>query len=280
MNPPEVQKWEISKLKRHPRQEEIFGDLPDAELRALADDMRRRGQQQPIEIRPSGEVICGHQRVRAARLLGWTTIDAIVRHDLDEKGDHAVEAHFLSDNLHRRQLSPLGRARCIKRLMEIESGSRTGSLGWKKREELKASIAKQLNLSPRSVSRYLLITAAPAAVQRAFDGNQITLIAAGRVALLPKSVQQEIARRISAGEPARKVVAEYLTRPGHHGKVPDAVERFMRALQPGLADLYGRLEEVRPAHVSEHLITLKKAETVIRAFILKAEGDNPDRVAA
>ena len=116
-----VVKWKISRLKKHPKQDEMFGDISEEERRALADDMERNGQRQPVEIRPDGTIIAGHQRVLAATLLGWTEIDVIVRFDLEEKGDAAVEAHFLGDNLYRRQLSPLNRARCIRRLMEIES---------------------------------------------------------------------------------------------------------------------------------------------------------------
>jgi ParB/RepB/Spo0J family partition protein len=268
MNPPETRKWKLSKLKKHPRQDEFFGDLPDAELRALATDMQRHGLRQPIEIRPSGEIITGHQRVLAAELLNWTEIDAIVRRDLDDKGDAAVEAHFLADNLHRRQLSPLGRARCRKRLMEIESGSRNGVLDWRQKEKLKATIGAQLRLSPRSLSRYLLVLKAPPAVQHAFDRNGITLIAAGKVARLPRSTQREISQRIEAGESAKKVVGGYLGKTNsRHRKVGDATACFLGALQRGLADLNGRLEKVGPAHVAAHLHTLRQARTVIKHLI-------------
>jgi hypothetical protein len=188
-----VVKWKISKLKKHPKQDEMFGDLPYEEHRALADDMKRKGQRHPVEIRPDGTIIAGHQRVLAALLLGWTEIDGVIRYDFEEIADAAVEKEFIDDNLIRRQLSALARARCIKRLMEIESG-RAGGLDWKGKEELKSKIGKQHHLSSRSVSRYDLALDAPPAVQQAFDRNEITLINAGKVALLPKSEQQEIVR--------------------------------------------------------------------------------------
>src|SRR4051812_6738101 len=75
-------KWRLSRLQEHPRQAELFGNLPDEELRALAEDMRRHGQRQPVEALPDGTLLAGHQRLRAARLLGWDKIEVRVRHDL------------------------------------------------------------------------------------------------------------------------------------------------------------------------------------------------------
>jgi ParB-like chromosome segregation protein Spo0J len=104
-------KWNLKMLHEHLRQAAMFGDLPEEEIRALAEDMARNGQRQPVEIRPDGTIIAGHQRVLAAKLLGWTEIDVIVRYDLEEQGDAAVEAYFVGDNLFRRQLSPLATSR-------------------------------------------------------------------------------------------------------------------------------------------------------------------------
>src|SRR5262249_60344055 len=84
MEKSKVQKWKISRLKKHPLQETMFGDLPDAELRALAEDMRVNKQKDPVEILPDGTVLAGHQRIRAARLLGWPEGDGIIRQDRAE----------------------------------------------------------------------------------------------------------------------------------------------------------------------------------------------------
>src|SRR4051812_27969140 len=106
-----VTKWKIAKLQDHPRQAEMFGDVDDGELKALAENMEKRGQRDPVEVTPNGTVIAGHQRVRAAKLLGWNEIDVVVRHDLAAEGDSAVEELFLEDNFFRRHLSPLTRAK-------------------------------------------------------------------------------------------------------------------------------------------------------------------------
>src|SRR5262249_89621 len=150
----EAQKWKLSRLKDHPQQATMFGHLSDEELQALADDMREIGQQDPIEILPCGTILTGHQRARAARLLGCTEVGVIVRGDLDMGGAAAQECHFINDNLIRRHLSPLARARSIRRLLEIEVGERPGGLDGSRKERLKEELARRLHLSLRSVNRY------------------------------------------------------------------------------------------------------------------------------
>ena len=107
----------IGSLRPHPKQA-IFPDLSPDELRRLAE--HEAGLDEPVEILPNGTIISGHQRVEAAKLLGWKEIRCWVRHDLAEQGDDAVEHRLIEANFHRRQLGPLDKARCYRRLMELE----------------------------------------------------------------------------------------------------------------------------------------------------------------
>ena len=59
-------KWKISKLKEHPKQTALFGNVSDAELAALVADIKANGLHDPVEILPDGVIVAGHQRVRAA----------------------------------------------------------------------------------------------------------------------------------------------------------------------------------------------------------------------
>src|SRR3954453_15267104 len=103
-------RWKLSRLRVHPRQAAMFGDVSDEELKALAEDMRKDGQRDPVEALPDGTILAGHQRVKAAKVLGWKEVDVVVRHDLAADGA-AAEAHLINSNLVRRHLSPLSRAR-------------------------------------------------------------------------------------------------------------------------------------------------------------------------
>ena len=90
-----VQHWDITKLKRHPKQAEFFNDLSDTELQSLARDIEDNGQLTPVEILPDGTIIAGHQRVRAVKSLGWEKVRVWVRQDLADAGEEAVEKRLL-----------------------------------------------------------------------------------------------------------------------------------------------------------------------------------------
>ena len=85
-----------------------------------------------VTLVPASAVTLGAATTRSVVPAGGAAGDAA-----------AAEGYFIGDNLIRRHLSPLARARAIKRLMELESGSRSGNLDWSKKEALKVESAKR-----------------------------------------------------------------------------------------------------------------------------------------
>ncbi len=90
----------------------------DAGLGELAESMRASGLLQPIVVRPGAngayELIAGERRWRAARQLGWTEIDGVVR----AVDDRTLLTFALVENLQRDALSPIDEARGYSRLIE------------------------------------------------------------------------------------------------------------------------------------------------------------------
>jgi len=88
-------------------------DYDEAEIKALADDIKKCGQRNPIGVEPKGDkyrIIYGFQRVKALQLLGYETVKAIIYEGLTEEEAHY---HSLSDNLQHGDLSDLEKAfRC------------------------------------------------------------------------------------------------------------------------------------------------------------------------
>jgi ParB/RepB/Spo0J family partition protein len=70
------------------------------------------------------ELIAGHRRVEAAKVLGWTSIPAIVRHESDD------QAYILTlvENLQREDLSPKEEAAALEVLVR-ERGWSTRQVG-------------------------------------------------------------------------------------------------------------------------------------------------------
>jgi ParB family chromosome partitioning protein len=93
----------------------------------LADSLREHGQLQPIVVRPIAggyEVIAGHRRLEAARLLGWTEIAAIVRDVTDDQ----AYILMLVENLQREDLTPREEAAALEVLVR-ERGWSTRQVG-------------------------------------------------------------------------------------------------------------------------------------------------------
>lgn len=98
-------------------------EFDDAKLRELADSMRESGLLHPVAVRrvrqldvtttADYELIAGERRLRAAELLGWSAIPAVVK-DIDDSAAHTLA---LIENLQRDDLSPLEEARAYRRIL-------------------------------------------------------------------------------------------------------------------------------------------------------------------
>lgn len=75
-------------------------DLGD--LTPLMDSLKRYGLMNPITINTKNELIAGHRRLEAAKLLGWNSITAVVINPQDET--QALEME-LEENVQRSAFS-------------------------------------------------------------------------------------------------------------------------------------------------------------------------------
>ena len=72
-------------------------------LNQLSESLRAHGLMNPVLITAKNELIAGHRRLEAAKLLGWKTIEAKVVPNISEADKLEME---IDENLHRRPLSP------------------------------------------------------------------------------------------------------------------------------------------------------------------------------
>ncbi|MBE3578056.1 MAG: ParB/RepB/Spo0J family partition protein [Limnochordales bacterium] len=87
-------------------------------LEGLARSLKEVGLLHPILVRRHGEryqIVAGERRYRAARLLGWRSIDALILPEGTEANDPRVQ---LIENLQREDLNPVDKARAVRRFME------------------------------------------------------------------------------------------------------------------------------------------------------------------
>jgi ParB/RepB/Spo0J family partition protein len=90
----------------------------DHKIKDLVEDIAKNGQQFPVILRryhgsQSLQIISGFRRARAIRELGWETIKAIIRDDIDE--DMAYRISFL-ENEKRKNYTGVDKAHAIAKL--------------------------------------------------------------------------------------------------------------------------------------------------------------------
>ncbi len=257
----------VADLKPHPSNT-IFGDLPDAELKELADDLAQRGQQHPIDILPDGTIVGGHQRWLAAQILGWTTIRCRVRYDLARAGEDAIEEYLLRDNFCRRQLTPLAAARVYRRLKSLAKKN-----GRRFKGDVRDFIAARFGKSGRTLDRWARLLDAPIEVQNAVNEGKLKLLDGCRVVALPPEVQANIAEKILAGADPTKVIQSYL---GSNKSLPPVnvgtlLSRLLRDLKLHSAVLSNRVDEIEAYQWVDSLTTLEHGRELIERLCARIE---------
>ena len=114
----QIQDVELSKIK--PNQFQPRRQFSENSIKELAQTLDKEGLLQPIVIREDGEeyeIIAGERRFRAAQLLGWEKIPAIVNNMDDD------QAAFLAliENLQRENLNPIDEAKAYTNLMKLNN---------------------------------------------------------------------------------------------------------------------------------------------------------------
>jgi len=127
VNPPsKLQLVSIALIRPSPHQARKYFD--EENLWKLAESMRQEGLIQPITIRqllpmagdrnePVYELVSGERRLRAAKLLGWTVMEARIITVISE-GE--IAAKGLIENLQREDLNPIEEAEGFAQLNQVD----------------------------------------------------------------------------------------------------------------------------------------------------------------
>lgn len=103
----------IHMFKNHP-----FKVLDDEKMSDLVESIRVNGILSPVLVRPDGEdsyeMISGHRRMHAAKIVGLTMIPAIVR----EMSDDEAIVYMVDSNIQREELLPSEKAFAYKMKMD------------------------------------------------------------------------------------------------------------------------------------------------------------------
>lgn len=171
---------------------EIFPMLGEAELAALAEDIRQNGLREPIWLHRDGRIIDGRNRFKACELAGANLAARTY------EGDDADLVRFVvSLNLHRRHLDESQRAMVAARVANMRQGARTDLEPPANLPEVSQSVAaSMLSVSERSVrSARSVVDRGSRELVSAVERGDVSVSAAAEVAALTEDEQREVVAR-------------------------------------------------------------------------------------
>lgn len=175
----------------------FFRPLAEDQLQELAQSISRSGIIHPLVVRPLGdgryEIISGHQRKRAALLLGLKEVPCRVVETAEEK----AELMLIDANLQTRQLSPMEMARAVRRRKElagIRQGVRTDLTS-----DMMSEVAGQLGVTDRHLRRLDKLNDLIPELQEMVDDERLGVTAGEKLASLPPDAQKLLFEALGDG---------------------------------------------------------------------------------
>lgn len=158
MTTPQITALPIEQVRPHPQnvRRELRG------VDELAESIKSDGLHQPIVVAPDGDgyvVVMGNTRHAACAQLGWDTVPAIVRTDLDTEAK--VLSAMLAENCARNDLTITEEGDAFQRLLDLDLSP--------------ATVAKRAGRSRKQVADRVTVAGQPEKVRQAVDDRQITL---------------------------------------------------------------------------------------------------------
>ncbi len=214
----EMREIPIADIERRPQVRVEFDPAPLDELVA---SFQAVGQQSPILVRAEGEkyrLIYGERRLRAATLIGWTKVRAIITYvDLTES---EILQRQLIENMQRVDLCPLEKAKGIQHLMELDG--------------LKAGVvATRLGVSAATITKTLGLLKLPVAIQEQVASGKIPQSAAYDLSRVESDEErQQLADDLVAGRINRDGLAGAIKARGKTAVRPTNASASTRVTAP------------------------------------------------
>lgn len=186
----------IHVFKNHP-----FKVLDDEKMSDLVESIRVNGILSPVLVRPDGEdryeMISGHRRMHAAKIVGLTMIPAIVR----EMSDDEAVIYMVDSNIQREELLPSEKAFAFKMKLDAmkRQGKRTdltSNQNVQKFQTSRDSLASEFGISGPQISRYIRLTEFIPYLLELVDNKRLQITAAVEISYVDKEIQQWICEYI------------------------------------------------------------------------------------
>ena len=190
-----TQEIEIERIHAFPNHP--FKVLDDEKMDTLVDSIRENGILNPVIVRPdqSGnyEMISGHRRLHAAKIVGLKKVPAIVK----EMSDDEAIIKMVDANIQREEILPSEKAFAYK--MKLDAMKRQGQrrdltsvpLAQKfKGKTSREILGEQVGESQDQIRRYIRLTELVPEILEMVDDKKISMRPAVELSYLPKEEQE------------------------------------------------------------------------------------------
>lgn len=268
---PKPKLMNIKLEKLHPFESHPYKVIDDESMTELVESIKEYGFLNRIIVRPledkpdEYEIISGHRRVRAARLLEMKEVPAVV-HFIDR--DQATIL-MVDSNCQRENLSLMEKARSYRMKLDAIKHQGTSRQNVEK-SEVSAELISE-NDSGRTVQRLIRLTYLVPELQEYVDSGKMKMLPAYELSFLNEEAQRDVIDRIDETESfsshaqARRMRAAF-----EEGKLGyDTVAEIMAEVKPNQVEkLKIPIDDIRkyvpssmtPAEMLEYLLKLVKKE--------------------
>lgn len=215
----------VSELNPHSKNDYFFDDMSGDKWDEFVESVRTSGVIEPIVITQDKVIVSGHQRVRACKELGITSINAEVRIYDD---DDAIIKDLLETNVRQRGDIGGSTVKLGRRIKELERiyGIRQGSAGGTGSNQYASSaigtsskiqfteeeLATRLGIGLDTLKRAKILVSLPQEIQDLVEAGNISPSTASRlIARLSPEEQEQLAASLPATEKlTQKQVQQYI----------------------------------------------------------------------
>ena len=188
---------EIRIDKIHPFKDHPFKVVDDDKMAELVESIKANGILSPVLVRPDNqggyEMVSGHRRMHAAKLVGLEVVPAIVKEMTDDESVIVM----VDSNVQREEILPSEKAFAFKMKLDVvkRQGRRTDledTSGTECRKLTGDAVGEEFGLRDRQVRKYVKLTDLIPELMQMVDEKVISIGMGYDISFFDKEVQQWI----------------------------------------------------------------------------------------
>jgi ParB family chromosome partitioning protein len=231
--PESVATMEINTIRPNPYQPRT--EFDSKEIESLSESLKKDGLLQPVVVRPAGagfyQIVAGERRWRAAKLAGLARVPVVIRSVDDKK----MLELALVENIQRRDLNPMEKARAFKQLMTLNTWTQD-------------QVADSLGMARPTVANFIRLLDLPLEIHEAVSRGTISMGHARALLSVPqRATQVQLLKQIIQDDLSvralEKLAAPKSAAPSKNAK---KTEPWIKEFEQKLMDKLGVRVQIQP----------------------------------